>query len=59
MKHLIIEHRHRGDILCIFNLKKVKKVSYEYEKDVCFMVIKVGKEEYKFADYNNYKLKII
>ena len=28
MKHLIIEHRHRGDILCIFNLKKVKKVSF-------------------------------
>ena len=57
MKHLIVEHR--GNILCIFNLKKVKKVSYEFEKDVCVMVIKVGKEEHKFVDYNNYKLKII
>lgn len=57
MKHLIVEHQRT--IRFIFNLKKVKKISYEYEKDICFMVIKVGKEEYRFADYNNYRLKII
>ena len=57
MKHLIVEHQR--NIICIFNLKKVKKVSHKYEKDVCFMVIKVGKEEYKFETYNNLKLRII
>lgn len=57
MKHLIVEHQRT--ICFIFNLKKVKKISYEYEKDVCFMVIKVGKEEYRLADYNNYRIKII
>lgn len=57
MKHLIVEHQRT--IRFIFNLKKVKKISYEYEKDVCFMVIKVGKEEYRLADYNNYRIKII
>lgn len=57
MKHLIVEHQRT--IRFIFKLKKVKKISYEYEKDICFMVIKVGKEEYRFADYNNYKLRII
>lgn len=57
MKHLIVEHQR--NIICIFNLKKVKKVSHKYEKDVCFMIIKVGKEEYKFENYNNFKLKII
>lgn len=57
MKHLVVEHR--GGVLCIFNLKKVKKVSYEHEKDVCVMVIKVGKEEHKFQPYNSYRIKII
>ena len=57
MKHLIVENR--GNILCIFNLKKVKKVNYECENGVWKMIVKVGKEEHKFEPYNSYRIKII
>ena len=57
MKHLINEHR--GGVVCIFNLKKVKKVNYECENGVWKMIVKVGKEEHKFEPYNSYRIKII
>ena len=57
MKRLIIEHR--VCVACVFNLKKVKKVNYERENGVWYMIVKVGKEEHKFEPYNSYRIKII
>ena len=57
MKRLVIEHR--GGVACVFNLKKVKKVNYERENGVWYMIVKVGKEEHKFEPYNSYRIKII
>lgn len=57
MKHLVIEHR--GEVLCIFSLKKVKELNYDCENGVWYMVVKVGKAEHKFENPNNFKIKII
>lgn len=61
MKHLVIEHR--GEVLCIFSLKKVKELNYRCENGVWYMVVKVGKAEHKFENHNNFtnnfKIKII